>query len=106
MSGAGGDAESSSELFVPATVMPVTSQLRFMVRDDHEVKSAFGDREIAPGAQILLARSIGLHRADRYPEKIAHNTKAIALPMASTTMNMSKDVIFCSRNGLKPMVER
>jgi hypothetical protein len=84
----------------------MASQIGFMVRDNHEVKSAFGDREFAPGAEILLACGIGLHRADRYPEKIAHNTNAIALPIASTTINMSKGVIFCSRNGLKPMVER
>ena len=91
---------------MPATVMPMTSQIRFMIRDDDEVKCASGDGEVAPRAQVLLAGGIGLDRADRYPEKIAHNTNAIAPPIASTTMKMSNGVVFCSRNGLKPMVER
>lgn len=91
---------------MPATVMPMTSQIRLMVRDHNEMEGPFGDGQIATGTQILLACGVRLHRADDYPEKIAHNTKATAVPIARTTMMTSNGVLFCSRNGLKPIRER
>lgn len=87
-------------------MVPVPSQIGFVVRDDDEMKCPDRDRQIATRAQILLTRCVRLDRANRHPENIAHTTKAIAAPMASTTMIRSTAVLSCSRNGLKPMVER
>ena len=83
--------------------MPVTAQVRSVVGHDDEVESALGNHLFASRADVLLPGGIGLNRADRHPEKIAHKTSAIAAPTASTTMTMSKTVLRCSRNGLKPM---
>lgn len=91
---------------MPAPVMPVSSQVGFIVRNHHEMEGPGGDGQIASRAQVVLARGIRLNRRDSHPEKIAHNTRAMALPIASATIIRSTADVFCWRNGLKPMVER
>ncbi len=91
---------------MPTAVVPVTPKVRFMIGHDDEMKCPNRDRQITTRAKVLLASCIWLDRANGHPENIAHTTRAIAAPMASTTMIRSTAVLSCSRNGLKPIVER
>lgn len=86
-------------------MMPVPSEIRLVVGDDHEMEGAGRNRQLTPWAQVLLAGGVGLDGADRYPENIAHNTRAMAVATVTTTSTRSKTVLSCSRKGLKPMVE-
>lgn len=86
--------------------MPVTSEVGRIIGHDNHVIDPDRDVQLTAGAEIFLSRGVSLDRADSYPENIAHMTRAIADPMASTTITMSIGDRFCSRNGLKPMFER
>ena len=82
----------------------MASQVGCVIGHHNYVKSSFGYRLIAAGANVRLAGCIRLNRADGHPEKIAHSTSAIADPIAAITMMMSTTDVSCSRNGLKPIV--
>ena len=99
-------SESAPHLLVPASLVPVTSQIGLVVGHDDEVEGARTDDRLTTGAQVLLACRIGLHRGDGHPEKIAHASTA-KMATSATTMATSSAVLFsCSRNGLKPMTAR
>lgn len=89
---------------MPTAVMPMASQVWRVVGNHNHVESTFGYRLVAARADVRLEGGVWLNRADRHPEKIAHSTRAIAEPIAATTMMMSTTVRSCSRNGLKPIV--
>lgn len=86
--------------------MPVTSQIGFIIRNNHEMKRSRWNREIAARAEILLDRLVRLNGTDGYVEKSAHAmTASIAAP-ATTTMTMSRGLFSWSRNGLNPTPTR
>lgn len=86
--------------------MPVTSKVGDLIRDHDEMEGPGRDGELAPRAQILLGRRIGLHRGDGYPEKIAHASTANAAIRPMMSMAMSALFLFESRKGLKPILQR
>lgn len=86
--------------------MPVTTKIRGLVGHHHDVESACPDGQVAPRAEVLLARLIGLDRGDGHPEKIAHPITSKVATRASTTITMSAALRSCSRNGLNPMAGR
>jgi len=91
---------------VPATPVPMAAQIGLVIWNDHDVIGPHRDGEITPRTEIILTRGVSLNGTDGYPENMAHATRAIAAPIASTTMTMSTGDRLCSRNGLKPMFER
>ncbi len=86
--------------------MPVPAQVRLVIGDHHEMERSRRDDVLTTRAEVLLARRIGLHRADRHPEKIAHATTARIATSATIMAAMSAALLFCSRKGLKPTGER
>ena len=60
-----------------------------MVGNDYQMKHAGWDDRRAAGADVLLARGVGLHRRDGHPEKIAHARTANIAANATTTATMS-----------------
>lgn len=84
--------------------MPVTAEVGRVLRHDDEVALTRLDHAFAPGAQVLLARRVGLNRGDDlYPERTAHSTRARVMRTVPITKAMSTAVFRCVRNGLKPM---
>ena len=77
-----------------------------MVGDYHEVKHARRDGVLTARAEVLLASGIGLDGGNRHPEKIAHATTATIAISAMIIAAISAALLFCSRNGLKPTLER
>lgn len=69
--------------------MPVPSQIGLVVGHDHQMESAGGDNGLTAGADVLLARRVGLHRGDGHPEKIAHARTAKIAANATITATMS-----------------
>lgn len=47
----------------PATFVPVTPQVGRLTRNAHEMSNPNRDRPVAAGADVLLARFVGLHAA-------------------------------------------
>lgn len=86
--------------------MPVPAQVRFVVGDNNEMKGAGRNRVLASRADVGLAGRIRLDGSDRHPEKIAHATTARIAISAMTIAAMSAALLFCSRNGLNPTLER
>lgn len=86
--------------------MPVTTQVWGLVRDDHEMEGPFGDDALTTRTQIVLPRLIGLDGSDRHLGMTAHTSSPITTATATTTMTMSKVVLSCLRNGLKPTPRR
>lgn len=82
------------------------TKVRFIIGDDDDVMGARGNGVLTARTQIVLLGGVRLNRSDRHPEKIAHNTRPIAAPMARTIMSKSTLERSWSRNGLKPMVKR
>ena len=70
-------------------MVPMTSQVRFVVGDHDEMKDAGEDAQPATRADVLLAGRIGLHRGDSHPEKIAHATTTTIATRATTIAAMS-----------------
>lgn len=99
-------AESPSHLLVPATVMPVPSQVRCLVGHHDQMKLSRRDGSFTARTQVCLGRLVRLNRGDRHVEKMAHAMSASMARMAATTMTMSTKVFSCCRNGLKPTLER
>lgn len=91
---------------MPATVMPVTPPIGSVIGHHDQMECARWDRPVAPGAQIVLSRLIGLHGCDGYVEKIAHAMSASIAAMATTIMTTSSAVLLCSRKGLNPTLKR
>lgn len=85
--------------------MPMPPEIGLVIGDHDEVEGADWDRQLAPGAEVILPSGVGLDGANCYPENIAHNTRATATATVTTTRTRSRTVLSCSRNGLKPMVE-
>jgi len=83
--------------------MPVPAQIRLIVGHDDEVEGARRDRHLTPGADVVLARRVGLDGGDGYPEKIAHATTAKIATKAITIATMSATFLSWSRNGLNPI---
>ena len=69
--------------------MPVPAKVGFVIGNDHQMKRAGRDDHRAAGADVLLARRVGLHRGDGHPEKIAHARTANIAANATTTATMS-----------------
>jgi hypothetical protein len=69
--------------------MPVPSQIWLVVGHYYQMEGAGGDDGLTTGADVLLARRIGLHRGDRHPEKIAHARTAKIATNATTSATMS-----------------
>ncbi len=69
--------------------MPVPSQIGLVVGHDYQMESSGGDDGLTAGADVLLARRIGLHRGDGHPEKIAHARTANIATNATTIATMS-----------------
>ena len=70
------------------------------------MKRARRNGVLTAGAEVVLTGGVGLHRGDRHPEKIAHATTAKIAISAMTMAAMSAALLSCSRNGLKPTLER
>ena len=70
-------------------MVPMTSQVRLVVRDHDQVKDARKDAQPTTGADVLLASRIGLYRGDCHPEKIAHATTTTIATSAMTIAAMS-----------------
>ena len=85
--------------------MPVTSQVGRLVRNDHEMECSRWDREVTPGAEVLLTRLVWLDWGDSYVEKIAQEITASVASTAMTTIAMSRTDLSCSRKGLSPTAE-
>ena len=83
------DTETSSHLLVPASMMPMPPQVRLIVGHHHQVKGAGGNGHFTPGADVILARRMRLHRGDGHPEKIAHARTAMIATRAMTMAAMS-----------------
>jgi len=81
-------------------------QIGLVVGNHDEMKSARWNGVLTPGADVVLAGGVGLDGGHRHPEKIAHPTTATIAMRAMTMAAMSAALLFCSRNGLKPTLER
>ena len=99
-------AEPATQFLVPATVVPVATQVDLVVGYDHEMERAGVDRAEASRAEVLLGGCVGLDRGDRHPERIAHAMAPTAAANPMTMIAMSVMVLSESRNGLKPMCQR
>lgn len=66
------------------------------------MEGAGEDGVAASRAYIGLHRLVRLYRGDGHPAKIAHAMTASVASAAKTTMAMSRALLWCSRNGLKP----
>jgi hypothetical protein len=56
--------------------MPVTTVVRRLVWDDHEVTDPDGDLLVAPGAEVRLHGLVGLDAGDGHrPVRIVHRSK-------------------------------
>jgi hypothetical protein len=86
--------------------MPVPAQVRLVIGNDHEMKDAWRNGVLTAWAEVVLACGVWLNGGDRHPEKIAHATTAKIATRAMTIAAMSAAFLFCSRNGLKPTLER
>ena len=84
----------------------MAAQVRLFVGNHHQMKSARWNDVLAPRADVVLAGCVGLDGGDCHPEKIAHATTAMIAIRATTTAAMSAALLSCSRNGLKPTLER
>jgi len=69
--------------------MPVPSQVWLIVGHHDQMEGSGKDAQLAPGADVLLARRVGLDRGDRHPEKIAHARTARIATRARTIAAMS-----------------
>jgi len=67
----------------------MTTQIRLQIRHHDEVEGSGADGHLTAGADVLLARRIGLHRGDGHPEKIAHASTAKMATNAITMAAMS-----------------
>lgn len=86
--------------------MPVATQIGLVVGNHDEVERSRWDRQIAPGADVVLHRLIGLDGTDRYVEKSAHAITAMMATTVRTIITMSTTDLSCSRNGLNPTPKR
>jgi hypothetical protein len=57
-------AEPAAHLLVPASLVPVSAQVGSVVGHDHDMECPRQDGQVAPGAEILLPRLVGLDRGD------------------------------------------
>lgn len=99
---------TSTQLFVPAAVVPMSAQVRGIVGHHHEMKGSRRDGEIATGTQVVLHRLVGLDRGHGglfYPNR-AHAITARVAATARTTITMSRTERSCSRKGLNPTSRR
>lgn len=84
--------------------MPVAAQVGRVFGYDDEVADSDVDHVGATGAEVGLARRIGLHNGhDLYPQR-AHASTAAVRRKAPTTIAMSAGLRSCGRKGLKPIV--
>lgn len=83
--------------------MPMASEIRGELGDDHEVALAHLDPAIAARTEIPLPRGVGLDRRDDLYPVSAHNTRAAVTRIVPITMATSTAVFRCWRKGLKPM---
>lgn len=86
--------------------MPVSSQVRVVIRDYDHVESPGRNRQLTSRAQVLLGRRMWLDRGDGHPEKIAHVRSPIATTNPTMSAATSNGSFFCSRKGLKPTPQR
>jgi hypothetical protein len=70
-------------------MVPVASQVRFVVGDHDQMKDAGEDAQATTGADVLLASRIRLYRGDCHPEKIAHATTTTIATRATTIAAIS-----------------
>ncbi len=84
----------------------MSAEVRLVIGDHDEMEGARRDDVLTSGADVVLASRVGLDRAHGHPEKIAHATTARIATSATTIAAISAALLFCSRNGLKPTVER
>ena len=87
------------------------SEVRVVVRDDDQVALSGFDGAGAPGANVRFSGVVWLDRDHSlgpqrvfHGHRMAHMTRATAIPMAPTTSAMSRRDVVCLRKGLKPMI--
>ena len=98
----GRPAEQSTELLVPATVMPVAAEVGGVVGHHDQVESPRRNCGVAAGAYVTLAGGVRLYRRDRYP-RIAHASKTRTITIVPTTRATSSGDLRAGRKGLNPI---
>jgi len=89
---------------IPASPVPVATQIGFEFWDDDEVPDSRLDVPVTAGADVALAGGIRLYRGDDlYPESVAHARSTTTTSKVPTTMTMSTADFCWERKGLKPM---
>lgn len=86
--------------------MPVAAQVGLVVGHNDDMKGPWWNGVLTARTEVVLAGGVGLNRGDRHPEKIAHATTETIAISAITMAAMSAALLFCSRNGLNPTLER
>lgn len=90
--------------------MPMSAQIRSILRNDDDVADALLDRLLAEGTDVDLRCLIWLDGvydlgAERHPSN-AHATTPAVMTANTTTRAMSNALLSWSRNGLSPMEGR
>jgi len=85
--------EPATHLLVPATLVPVATQVRLIVGHHDQMKGPGKNAQLTPGTDVLLARRIGLNRGDGHPEKIAHARTAKIATRARAIATMSATLL-------------
>ncbi len=86
----------------PASVVPMSAQVGFVLGHHHQVECSRRDRGLTTGADIRFAGSVGLHRHDDQREKMAHAIAAAIAIRARTIVTTSALDFGCGRKGLNP----
>lgn len=87
---------------MPATMVPVSAEIRRVVGHHDEVESPRRNGGIAAGAYVVLAGGVGLNRRDCYP-RIAHASRITTTTNVPTTRAMSSGDLCAGRKGLNPI---
>ncbi len=98
-----GRLSGAPPFFVPASVVPVPAQVRFVLGHDQQMEPALGYDPPAPRTQVGLGGRLRLDMTDGQPPRNAHATRAAVRTSAPATRNMSAARRRCLRNGLNPM---
>ena len=84
----GAFAKPAAQLFMPATVVPMASEIGLVFGHYDQMEGSGGNRGIATGTYVVLAGGVGLNRRDRYP-RIAHASRTTTTAIVTITRAIS-----------------